>query len=129
MSDWKFLETKRVTASNRPSNVHPRYESDSTYGFNGMFRFYLEGSPIRVIASDGEGWQHVSVTIEGGGSKPPPWWVMCRVKDLFWEDEDWVCQFHPAKSQYVNNHPGCLHLWRPTAEKLPIPKANMVGII
>jgi hypothetical protein len=50
-----------------------------------------------------------------------------HVKDLFWELEDWVVQFHPAQSEYVNHHPGCLHLWRPLVEKLPTPLAIMVG--
>lgn len=82
---------------------------------------------IRTIASDGMGWQHVSVSIEGD-KRCPTWDMMCAVKDLFWEPEDWIVQFHPAKSQYVNNHPGCLHLWRPTEAELPKPKAYMVGI-
>ncbi len=131
MSDWKFLEAHRVT---RPTvAIAPRYVSPESDGFNGMFRFLLDGKFIRCIASDGSGnegpewkWQHVSVSIEGD-TKPPNWSIMCKVKDLFWEDEDWVCQFHPAKSEYVNHHPGCLHLWRPTLEKLPTPMAIMAG--
>jgi hypothetical protein len=53
---------------------------------------------------------------------------MCAVKDLFWGDDDWVVQFHPAKSAYVNNHPGCLHLWRPTREQMPMPPHELTGI-
>jgi hypothetical protein len=71
-------------------------------------------------------WQHVSVSIEHD-KQPPRWKIMCYVKDLFWEPEDWVCQFHPAKSEYVNYNPACLHLWRPLVEKLPTPLAIMVG--
>lgn len=52
---------------------------------------------------------------------------MCKVKDLFWEPEDWVVQYHPAKSEYISNHPGCLHLWQPLNEKLPTPPSIMVG--
>jgi hypothetical protein len=125
MSDWKFLEYHRVTKPRE--GVDSRYCSTSLDGFNGMFRFMVGNKPIRVIASDGEGWQHVSVSIEGD-KRCPSWEVMCEIKDLFWNQEDWVAQFHPAKSQYVNNHPGCLHLWRPTEAVLPTPKAYMVGI-
>lgn len=72
------------------------------------------------------GWKHVSVSIERD-SRPPKWEAMCFVKDLFFESEDWVVQFHPAQSEYVNYHKGCLHLWMPTETKLPTPQSIMVG--
>jgi hypothetical protein len=126
MSNWPFLNEKcRVTKST--PRILSRYISDASYGFNGMFRIPLDGRILRVIASDGDGWQHVSVT-EENNSKPPKWEIMCKIKDLFWEPEDWVVQFHPPLSQYINNHPGCLHLWRCTDEKQPTPSAILVGI-
>lgn len=127
MSDWKFLEQHRCTKPN--SFVPEQCCSDSSYGFNGMFRFIINGQMIRCIASDGEGWQHVSVTVEGD-KRPPKWDVMCHVKDFFWEDEHVVMQLHPRKSEYVNMHPGCLHLWRPTSPgvKIPEPPSILVGL-
>ena len=53
---------------------------------------------------------------------------MCRIKDIFWRDDETVVQYHPAKSEYVNNMPNCLHLWRPISQVMPIPPAIMVGI-
>jgi hypothetical protein len=53
---------------------------------------------------------------------------MCHVKALFWDPEDWVVQYHPAESEYVNNHPHTLHLWRPTAATLPTPPSILVGV-
>lgn len=53
--------------------------------------------------------EHVSVRAKKG---TPSWETMCVVKDLFWEDEDEVIQYHPKKSQYVNMHPNVLHMWR-----------------
>lgn len=108
------------------SSAPPMYHTTSADGFNGMFRPVIAGRQLRIIASDGEGWQHVSVTIEGG-NQPPPWAIMCAVKDLFWNDEDWVCQFHPAKSEYVNHHLGCLHLWKPVGREMPTPPSILVG--
>lgn len=126
MSDWKFLNAHRVT---KPGpRVPPQYVSTEADGFNGMFRFTLDGRLVRCVASDGGGWQHVSVSVEYD-HRPPNWDTMCRVKDLFWDDEDWVVQFHPAKSEYVNHHPGCLHLWRYTGGgpfAMPTPHALMV---
>ena len=125
MSDWTFLNLHRVRAPT--TGIPTKYISDDSFGFNGMFRIpLLEGGTVRCIASDGMGWQHVSVTVEGD-KRPPRWSVMCWIKDLFWEDEDWVIQFHPAKSEYVNHHPACLHLWRPLNEKMPLPDSIMVG--
>ena len=62
MSNWPFLEQARVT---KPDHTVPsQYVSDASYGFNGLFRFALNGKLIRCVVSDGGGWQHVSVSIE-----------------------------------------------------------------
>lgn len=109
-------------------NAHrdPQY-SDPSYGFNGFFCFVINGLPIKVIASDGEGWRHVSVSIHKS-SLPPSWSVMCQVKDIFFGKDEWVVQFHPSETEYVNNHPGCLHLWQPTSQPFPTPPAILVGL-
>lgn len=126
MSDWKFLNEHRVT---QPCATVPAgYCSTPEDGFNGLFRFRIDTHIIRCVVSDCEGWQHVSVSMERE-SKCPPWGVMCKIKELFWEDEEVVCQFHPKKSEYVNMHPYCLHLWRCTdGREFPTPPMNMVGI-
>lgn len=90
-----------------------------------MFRIPSQWGRLRCIASDSKEWKHVSVSIEND-RRPPKWETMCFVKDLFWDDEDWVMQFHPAKSEYVNFHSGCLHLWKPDAD-FPKPDSMMVG--
>lgn len=82
------------------------------------------------IASDGGGWEHVSVTMMGI-SVPPPHGVMSLVKSLFWEDEDVCMHLYPKKSEYVNNHAGCLHIWRPVPSggvpEIPTPPSIFVG--
>jgi hypothetical protein len=103
------------------------YCSEDSYGFNGMFRFVLKARQMRCFSSDQKGWQHVSVTIEGE-PKPPPWDVMCEIKELFFEPDDWVVQYHPPRKENINNHPGCLHLWRPLNSPMPTPPGIMVGI-
>lgn len=121
MSDWNFLNKHRVRLG--------QFGSSPAFGFNGMFEFALPGEPrkIRCIASDAMDWQHVSVSFGPGNSSVPPWKLMCQIKELFWNDDEWVCQFHPPKSEYVNNHAGCLHLWRCIAG-FPTPDSIMVGI-
>lgn len=120
MSNWNYLNQYRVKEG--------RFGTQPEAGFNGFFCLILNGLKVKCIASDGEGWQHVSVSLETQTMFPPSWSIMCQVKDLFWEPNDWVVQFHPAESEYVNQHPGCLHLWRPTKQPLPIPDSLMVGI-
>jgi hypothetical protein len=71
-----------------------------------------------------EGWEHVSVSTS---SRTPSWAEMCFVKDLFWRDDEVVMQLHPAKSDYVNHHPYCLHLWAPLDASIPLPPSEFVG--
>ena len=37
-------------------------------------------------------------------------------------------QFHPPRSEYVNNHPNCLHLWKPVGAEFSMPDSILVGI-
>ena len=71
-----------------------------------------------VIASWGGGWEHVSVC---PGNRTPDWGEMNKIKDMFWNDDEVVMQLHPAKSNYVNLMPNCLHLWRPIGKEIPVP--------
>jgi len=101
------------------------YASTPEDGFNGMFFLSIFGAKVKAMASDGGGWRHVSVSIDKC-SQPPSWAIMCAVKDLFFEPEDCVIQFHPPKSDYVNNHTGCLHLWQPIGVPIPMPPKEFV---
>lgn len=80
-----------------------------------------------VIASWGGGWEHVSVC-PFKHHIIPSWEDMCRLKEMFFREDEWVVQFHPAKDQYVNNMPNCLHLWKPVNENLPTPPSWMTGL-
>lgn len=104
------------------------YASDSSYGNNGIFIIPVSGrTTITCIASDGEGWEHVSVRVNSDKiSRTPTWAEMCRIKDMFWDEEDCVMQLHPPKSDYVNNHPHVLHLWRPIGIEIPRPPKELV---
>jgi hypothetical protein len=108
--------------------------SDSSYGNNGVFIFnkLSEGKfrEIRCIVSDGAGWEHVSVTVSlknGNPNRVPNWEEMCFVKDQFWNKDEAVIQFHPPESDYINNHPFCLHLWKKVDKEFELPPAIMVG--
>lgn len=104
---------------------HPLLGSDESYGNNGCFVIPYRNYEFTVIASDGEGWEHVSVSLK---NRNPNWEEMCYIKSIFWGDEDCVVQYHPPKSEYVNNHQYCLHMWRPTDGEIPLPPSILTGI-
>jgi hypothetical protein len=49
------------------------------------------------------------------------------IKGLFWSDEETVMQLHPPRSEWINNHDYCLHLWRPLDVAIPLPPSIAVG--
>lgn len=99
--------------------------SNESYGNNGYFIIPFENFSLSIIASDGEGWDHVSISLP---NRCPNWREMQFIKDLFFNEEETVIQFHPKKSEYVNNHPNCLHLWKPQDFDLVLPPSILTGI-
>ena len=121
---------------------HPLLASNATYGNNGFFVIPHPKVALYYFqcqVSDGMNWEHVSVSLikhTGNVGKKKKyqmvercctWEEMCFIKSLFWHEENTVMQLHPPKSQWVNNHPYCLHLWRPTDIEIPLPLQIMVG--
>jgi len=121
---FKVPEKYRVTDGPMPS--------DSSYGNNGVFQIPPMGNNsgiLVVIASDGDGWEHVSVSGRYVALKKtytPSWDEMCYIKSLFWTDDECVVQYHPAKEDYVNNHPDVLHLWKEKGKEFPKPPKYMI---
>lgn len=115
---FKVPERFRITGGAGP------YNSSFMDGNNGAFWIPGPcGEHLKVIASDGMGWEHVSVSKR---RHTPNWREMSFVKDMFWGPEDLVVQFHPPKSQYVNVHHNCLHLWRKIGFEFPLPPIECV---
>ena len=99
-------------------------------GFDGGMGVFTKGSlkNMTVIWSYGGGWEHVSID---GKNRTPTWDEMCSIKDMFFSDDECCVQYHPPKSEYVNNIPHCLHIWKPIEQysgTLPIPPSLFVGI-
>lgn len=112
------------------TNKHLRVKShgvDGGYGIIHLPRDNRKGyTAASIIWSWGGGWDHVSVRPFSGAN--PTWDDMCFVKDMFFYDEDCVVQYHPPKSEYVNNVDNCLHLWRPIGEAMPMPPSIFTGL-
>lgn len=98
---------------------------------NGMFQIPIDNKLFCIIASNGMGWDHISVTLSTLDVNPinrcPKWNEMCIIKEMFFEDDEVVMQLHPKKEDYVNDHPYCLHLWKPQKQEIPTPPTFMVG--
>ena len=94
----------------------------------GCGEIWRAGKPFAsVVWSNGGGWEHVSMA-PYDCRHTPTWSEMCSLKEMFFRDDEVAVQYHPAKSEYVNNMPNCLHLWRPLKEIMPTPPSIMVGV-
>src|SRR5262245_38210742 len=106
---------------------HPMLATDMSFGNNGFFvipHYRIHDYEIRCQISDGMGWQHVSVTVakkNHDASRCPTWEEMCYVKSVFWNKDETVIEYHPRESEYVSQHPFCLHLWKKDDYEFPLP--------
>lgn len=92
----------------------------------GAFRIphHSTGVELRVIASSGGGWDHVSVSLP---NRCPNWIEMEFVKRLFFFSDEVAMQLHVPTSDHINFHPHCLHIWRPHGQQIPLPPVEMVA--
>ena len=99
-------------------------------GQNGFFYIPNMGINLACICSDGQGWEHVSVSLWSRKDKrikrTPSWEEMCIVKDLFFAKDECVVQYHPTEDCYVNFDKYVLHLWKNPNIKFPTPPVVMV---
>jgi hypothetical protein len=102
--------------------VYDRYGSsgDETCG---VFVIPFQSYELRVIASNGGGWDHLSISLT---NRTPNWKEMEYIKRLFFKPEEMAIQFHVPESKHINVHPNCLHLWRPQNFEIQLPPAEFV---
>src|SRR5215475_2421685 len=80
--------------------------------YNGCFRFpnpLKHHGTLRVVASSGLDWDHVSVSLE---DRCPYWDEMEWIKRRFFLEDEIAFQLHVKTKDYINRHPFTLHLWR-----------------
>jgi hypothetical protein len=105
-----------------------RMASTAKDGNNGAFLIESGIIHLNVVVSDGADWlasgfpppvwEHVSVSHR---ARCPTWDEMDWVKRLFFRDDETVLQFHVPRTEHVNRHNFCLHLWRPVGVIVPRP--------
>lgn len=115
MRNMRLLDAFRVTAPGMGPGDHTC----------GAFRIPFRSVELHVIASSGEGWDHVSVSLP---NRCPNWPEMCHVKHLFFRDDETCMQLHVPVADHINNHNFTLHLWRSQTQEIPRPPGWMVGV-
>lgn len=106
-------------------NGYLQIKREGRDGFGGTFYDKKSRCYLNFIMSWGAGWEHCSVSMP---TRCPSWEQMCSIKELFWNDDECCIEYHPAKKDYINNHPYCLHIWKPIKEEIPMPPSIMVGL-
>ncbi len=84
----------------------------------------IDRAVLTIIASSGEGWEHVSVSRR---NRCPNWLEMDYIKRLFFKDDEVCMQLHVAVTEHISVHPNCLHIWRPRNAEIPLPPAVLVA--
>jgi hypothetical protein len=85
----------------------------------------IDGKGMRVVASSGGGWDHVSVS---RANRCPTWIEMEYVKRYFFAPHEVAMQLHVRPSEHLSLHSYCLHIWRPNdGREIPMPPAIMVA--
>lgn len=105
------------------NTINMQIKADGEDGFAGIYYDKDTDKWLSFIFSYGMGWEHLSVSMK---NKTPSWEQMCRMKDIFWNENEVCMQLHPKKSEYVNIHEHCLHIWRPVDKEIPTPDKIMV---
>lgn len=122
MKDLRKLNSyRRITTQQRLGTDTLRR---SLYG---VFAIPLSNGEVAIAIADNaifdSEWEHVSVSTS---HRCLTWEEMCKIKDLFFDEDETVMQIHPAKENYVNFQEFCLHLWRSKTKEIPLPPPRLV---
>ncbi len=118
-----FIEWNPPSASDLPANWSIKAIDDD----GGMYKS-RDGLAVIVSCSveeDGKPWIHLSVSRK----KSIPTWVdLVNVKEIFMGKDALAIQILPPRSEYINVHEFCLHLYQ-CLEDRPIPDFRKLGTI
>lgn len=102
---------------------HLRFQERQRGADGGNGWVTIKGKTFVVVYSNGGGWDHVSVSLP---NRCPTWEEMCAIKDIFFNEDECCIEYHPAKKNYVNFHPYCLHIWKSQEKTIPTPPTIFV---
>lgn len=77
-----------------------------------FFEFPLEKQGCTLCAGmKANDWEHVALDLDNI-QRCPTYEEMCTLKEFFFRKDELTLQIHPKQSEYVNECPFRLHLWR-----------------
>lgn len=121
-----------LEAGRRPHRDPEMQKASQPGSWFGHFDVKWRGAKMLVLCSPGDRevfdlmgltgplFDHVSVSIINNRHRCPSWEEMRFVKDLCFDDEELVIQYHPPKSKYIDIA-NVLHLWKPVGVEIPLP--------
>lgn len=123
MNDLRRFDKHRITTG--PDSLMRNDPELAPVSGAFAFRLDAEGPRFVVVASNGDGWDHISVSTEG---RCPTWEEMDRIKRMFFKPDEVAMQLHVAVKDHISCHPYTLHLWRPhgTKRAIPLPPQEFV---
>lgn len=83
----------------------------------------IDRAPMFIIASAGEGWDHVSISRK---NRAPNQAELSHVHRLFFQPGEVAVQYFVPQREHVNIHENCLHLWRAQTRPIPMPPRAFV---
>jgi len=99
-SQWTAIRNPMLSIADRPKECVP---GEALLHYSG-----LQVIESTDTLSDGRRYMHLSISHP---DRYPTWEELIMTKEYFLEDEDEAVQILPRKSQYVNVHERCFHLW------------------
>ena len=103
------------------SRLYGSYGDENSGAFN--VKSCTDGSYLRVIAANGGGWDHVSVSHY---RRIPNWLEMQQIHRLFFKADETAMELHVPAEEHINTHNNVLHLWRPHDVPIPRPPSFMI---
>lgn len=104
----------------------PDYEQVADDSIQGAFVIPYANAELRIVSSNGAGWDHVSVSVAG---RCPTWDEMHWIRKLFFEPNETVIQIDPPEHDYVSFHRHTLHMWRNQRQVIDLPPKWMIAPI
>lgn len=122
------VKVKPQTAGWKPPTEIPSNWRLIKAGIDGAA--YQSRNGLKVILSccieaDEKNWVHLSVSRK---NRLPDWAEFTQVKEIFLGKEALAIQVLAPRSEWVNHHPYCLHLYQCLDER-PIPDFRKLGTI
>jgi hypothetical protein len=99
------------------------HEAGPSLDVEGSWVIAAQLGDILVVASNGLGWDHVSVSLS---YRCPLYDEMKAIKQTFFREDEWAMELHAPVNDHISRHPFCLHLWRPQNVAIPTPPEIMV---